>query len=56
MFVCRIFNEFSVNPSWVMEFETANELDIFNDRVSQMPHFKKLVFWTEDSKIHDVQS
>jgi hypothetical protein len=42
MYVCRVFNEFSVNPSWVQEFQTDEEVMTFLHRVKHTMFFKKI--------------
>lgn len=42
MYSCRVFNEFSVNPSWVQEFETDAEVMDFLNRVKHTMFFKKI--------------
>ena len=41
-FTCRVFNEFSVNPSWVQEFQTDAEVMDFLNRVKYTMFFKKI--------------
>jgi hypothetical protein len=40
MFSCKVFNEFSVNPAWVQDFETEDEVSAFINRVKRTMFFK----------------
>ena len=42
MFTCKVFNDFSINPSYIMDFETQTEVDTFVSCVSKSPYFARV--------------
>ena len=52
MYTCRVFNDFSINPSYVMNFETRNEVNTFIERVSKSPYF----LWVKVTGLNTILS
>ena len=42
MYTCKVFNDFSMKPSYVVDFETRGDVDTFVDRVSKNPYFSRV--------------
>ena len=42
MYTCKVFNVFSMKPSYVVDFETRDEVDTFVERVSKNPYFSRV--------------
>lgn len=42
MYTCKVFNDFSINPSYLMDFETQIEVDTFVSCVSKSPYFARV--------------
>ena len=55
MYTCQVFNEFSMNPSYIMDFETRVEVSTFISRVSKSPYFLRVQITSLDSLIKMIE-